>query len=309
MQAIREKTARRTRTIIMSCRAPSPTRRDPRPGGGARRAGEVISSGHSGPPRALALAGRVAIITGAARGIGCAIAIRFAREGCQLVLCDRDVAALHATAAAVLHGGGSVVAVGCDVCAEDAPDSLVASAMNRFGRLDVLVNNAGVVEMGYIQDVTAEDYDRVMDVDVHAVLRMTRAAVEPLRTSGRGRVINLGSIEGLRGSAPLPLYCAAKHAVVGLTRATALQLGRYGITVNAICPGPVETEMLKPALQHPESKRRLVRHIPAGRLGTPNDVAGVACFLAGDDAAYVNGHALVVDGGMSADAMGTEKLV
>jgi NAD(P)-dependent dehydrogenase (short-subunit alcohol dehydrogenase family) len=268
----------------------------------------VISGGHSGQPRAPSLAGRVAIVTGAARGIGRAIATRFAQEGCRLVLCDRDVAPLHATAAAILYGGGSVVAVGCDVCAEDAPDSLVTSAVDRFGGLDVLVNNAGVVEMGYIQDVTVGDYDRVMDVDVHAVIRMIRAAVEPLRRSGQGRIINLGSIEGLRGSAPLPLYCAAKHAVVGLTRATALQLGRHGITVNAICPGPVETEMIKPALKHPDSKRRLLRHIPAGRLGTPNDVAGVACFLAGDDAAYVNGHALVVDGGMSADAMGAEKL-
>lgn len=268
----------------------------------------MIGDGSFGQPRSRSLAGRVAIVTGAARGIGRAIALRFAHEGCRLVLCDREVGALHATAAAILHGGGSVVAVGCDICDDDAPGALVANAVDRFGRLDVLVNNAGVVEMGYIQDVTADDYDRVMDVDVHAVIRMIRAAVEPLRASGRGRIVNLGSIEGVRGSAPLPLYCAAKHAVVGLTRATALQLGRYGITVNAICPGPVETEMIKPALKHPDSKRRLIRHIPVGRLGTPNDVAGVACFLAGDDAAYVNGHALVVDGGMSADAMGAEKL-
>jgi NAD(P)-dependent dehydrogenase (short-subunit alcohol dehydrogenase family) len=182
----------------------------------------------------------------------------------------------------------------------------VQAAVERYGRLDILVNNAGVVEVGYIQSVTASEYDRVMAIDVHAVIRMTQAAVESLKASGRGRIINLGSVEGVRGSAPLPLYCAAKHAVVGLTRATALQLGRHAITVNAICPGPIDTDMLRPNLPSPESKRRLVRHIPAGRLGTPGDVAGVACFLAGDDAAFVNGHALVVDGGMTADALGGE---
>jgi 3-oxoacyl-[acyl-carrier protein] reductase len=256
----------------------------------------------------MSLQGRVALVTGAGRGIGRAIATRFAREGCHLVLCDQDSRELHATATAIAYGGASVVALACDVCSADAPERLVRTAVERYGRLDILVNNAGVVEIGYIHTVSAAEYDRVMEVDVHAVIRMTQAAIEPLKASGRGRIINLGSVDGIRGSAPLPLYCAAKHAVVGLTRATALQLGRHAITVNAICPGPIETDMLKPHMPNPDSKRRLLRHIPAGRLGTPRDVAGVACFLAGDDAAFVNGHALVVDGGMTADALGGESL-
>ena len=256
----------------------------------------------------MALADRVAIVTGAARGIGRAIAMRFAREGCRLVLCDRDAPALAATTTAILDTGVPVVSIRRDICQVDAPEALVRAALELHGRLDIVVNNAGVVEMGYVHTVTAGEYERVMEIDVHAVIRMTRAAVEPLKASGRGRIINLGSVEGIRGSAPLPLYCAAKHAVVGLTRANALQLGRHGITVNAICPGPVDTDMLAPALLHPDARSRLVRYIPAGRLGTPDDVAGVACFLAGDDAAYVNGHALVVDGGMSADTLGADKL-
>jgi len=256
----------------------------------------------------MGLEDRVAIVTGAGRGIGRAIATRFAQEGCRLVLCDREPHELHATATAIVYGGGAVVALDCDVCSTEAPEALVRTAVDRYGRLDILVNNAGIVEMGYIHTVCASDYERVMEVDVHAVIRMTRAAIEPLKASGHGRIINLGSVEGVRGSAPLPLYCAAKHAVVGLTRATALQLGRHGITVNAICPGPIDTEMMRPALPNPDSKRRLIRYIPAGRLGTPRDVAGVAYFLASDDAAFVNGHALVVDGGMSVDALGAEKL-
>lgn len=256
----------------------------------------------------MSLQGRVAIVTGAGRGIGRAIANRFAREGCRLVLCDEDARELHATAAAIAYGGTPAVALTCDVCSAEAPALLVQAAIERYDRLDILVNNAGVVEVGYIHTVCDSEYNRVMEVDVHAVIRMIRAAVEPLKSSGRGRIINLGSVEGIRGSAPLPLYCAAKHAVVGLTRATALQLGRHAITVNAICPGPIETDMLRPHLPTPDSKRRLVRHIPAGRLGTPNDVAGVAHFLASDDAAFVNGHALIVDGGMTADALGGETL-
>jgi NAD(P)-dependent dehydrogenase (short-subunit alcohol dehydrogenase family) len=253
----------------------------------------------------MTLHGRVAIVTGAARGIGRAIATRFAREGCRLVLCDRDARELHATASAIVYAGGAALAIGCDLCTADAPERLVAAALDRHGRLDILVNNAGVVDVGYIQSVTASDYDRVMEIDVRAVIRMIQAAIDPLAASGRGRIINLGSVEGVRGSAPLPLYCAAKHAVIGLTRATAVQLGRRAITVNAICPGPIATDMLKPNLPDPDSVRRLVRHIPAGRLGTPSDVAGAACFLAGDDAAFITGHALIVDGGMTVDALGT----
>jgi NAD(P)-dependent dehydrogenase (short-subunit alcohol dehydrogenase family) len=256
----------------------------------------------------MSLEGRVAIVTGAARGIGRAIATRFAQEGCRLVLCDQDPRELHATATALVYGKASVVTISCDICSAEAPETLVRTAVERYGSLDIVVNNAGVVEMGYIHTVRTSEYERVMEVDVHAVIRMTRAAVDPLKVSGRGRIINLGSVEGVRGSAPLPLYCAAKHAVVGLTRATALQLGRHGITVNAICPGPIDTDMMRPALPSPDSKRRLTRYVPAGRLGTPKDVAGVAYFLASDDAAFVNGHALVVDGGMSVDALGTEKL-
>jgi 3-oxoacyl-[acyl-carrier protein] reductase len=256
----------------------------------------------------MSLQGRVAIVTGAGRGIGRAIATRFAREGCRLVVCDRDARELHATAAAITYGGGSTVALACDVCSSAAPELLVRTAVERYGGLDILVNNAGVVDVGYIRSVSADDYHRVMETDVHAVIRLIRAAVDPLKASGRGRIINLGSVEGVRASAPLPLYSAAKHAVVGLTRATALELGRHAITVNAICPGPIDTDMLKPNLSSPESKRRLLRHVPAGRLGTPRDVAGVACFLAGDDAAFVNGHALIVDGGMSADALGGDVL-
>ena len=224
------------------------------------------------------------------------------------MLCDLDARELHATASAIVYGGAPVIALTCDVCSADAPERLVRAAVERFGGLDIVINNAGVVEVGYVHTVTADEYHRVMEVDVHAVIRMTQAAIEPLKASGRGRIINLGSVDGVRGSAPLPLYCAAKHAVVGLTRATALQLGRHGITVNAICPGPIETDMLKPNLPTLEAKRRLLRHVPAGRLGTPNDVAGVASFLAGDDAAFVNGHALIVDGGMTADALGSESL-
>jgi 3-oxoacyl-[acyl-carrier protein] reductase len=180
---------------------------------------------------------------------------------------------------------------------------MVREAVEAFGGLDVLVNNAAVSSAAFIESVTDDEMHRILGVNLMGVIRVTRAAVPHLKQSGRGRIINISSVEGIRGSGLLPLYSSSKAGVIGVTRANAVELARFAVTVNAICPGPIQTDMLAPMLAEDHFKQKMLKGIPMRRLGVPEDVAGAVAFFASEESSFITGNVLVVDGGMTVKAL------
>jgi ketoreductase len=252
-----------------------------------------------GTPR---LSGRAAIVTGASRGIGESIARRFAREGAKVLLVARDVASIEKHAAELTREGGEAFALFGDVTDEGSVRQVVRAASDRFGKIDVLVNNAG---LGGPTPLDADDaeadakWDAIVATNLTAVFRLTRAVAPHL--SRGGRVINLSSVLGRFGVPGFAAYCASKHGVIGLTRALALELAPREITVNAICPGWVETEMARQGFERFGSvelgREAAAKMAPLKRVLEPEEIAGLAAYLASDDARSVTGQAIVADGG------------
>lgn len=241
--------------------------------------------------------GRVVLITGAASGIGAAAARRFASEGARLMLGDIDGDGLASVRSEL---GEAAAARVTDVAERAQVEALTREAVERFGRLDVVFNNAGIGAYGRTPDLDPELWHRTIAVDLHSVFYGCRAAIPHLRASGGGAIINTASISGLCADYGLAAYNAAKAAVVNYTRAVAIDHAREGIRANAVCPGPIETA-LTAALRGSERFMAAYRElIPMARMGTADEVAGVVAFLASDDAAYVTGAAIVVDGGVTA---------
>jgi 3-oxoacyl-[acyl-carrier protein] reductase len=239
------------------------------------------------------LAGRAAVVTGAARGIGAATAAAFARAGAQVALVDRDEAALRATAAVV---GGASAAWPLDVRDAAAVAETMADVVGRFGRLDILVNNAGIVRDARIENVTAEDWDDTLAVNLRGVMACTRAAVPYMRAQGHGRILSATSVVARMGNFGQTAYAAAKAGVIGMTRVWARELARHGITANAVAPGFIDTDMVRGVPPH--IVEQMVGRTAAGRLGRPEEVAAVYLFLASDAASFVNGAVIGVDGGL-----------
>lgn len=240
---------------------------------------------------------RVVIITGAASGIGAATAHRLGSEGATLVLADIDRTALSASATRLEHLAVPIVRVPTDVSDEKQVKSLVAAAVERFGRLNVLVNNAGIGQFGHVTEITSEQWRRVMAVDLDSVFFGAKYAI-PHLVATRGCIVNTCSISGLFGDPGLVAYNTAKGAVANLTRNLAVDHAGDGVRVNSVCPGGVATPMLQRILdRHGAEYERLV---PLGRPGEPEEIAAAIAFLASDDASYVTGHNLVVDGGVTA---------
>ena len=253
-----------------------------------------------------ALQDRVAIVTGAATGIGRASAVLFARAGARVALADVRAPELVQALAEVRAAGGEATSITADLARPDDCASVVDAAVRAFGRLDVLLNNAGVGTMvvgGTVESIALERWDLAQDVNVRAIYLVSRAAVPHMRAAG-GAIVNIASVSAFRGSVARPshAYAASKGAVLALTRAMAASYGRDGIRVNAICPGVIRTRLTTDIVDAAERAAKEGHGIPLGRVGEPEDIARCALFLASDDAAFVSGAHLVADGGALASA-------
>ena len=249
------------------------------------------------------LEGVRALVTGAGSGIGKAIARRLAAGGCRVAATDIQEERVSEVARMIRDEGGDALAIRADVAKQEDVDRMTAETVSAFGGLDVVVNNAGVGSSAFIESVQDPEIERVFGVNLVGVIRVTRAATPHLKKSGRGRIVNVASVEGIRGSGLLPVYSATKAGVIGVTRANAVELARFGVTVNAVCPGPIQTEMLSPLLADERYHEKLIKGVPMRRLGVPEDVAGAMAFFASEESSFITGNVLVIDGGMTVKAL------
>ncbi|HEY7484211.1 MAG TPA: beta-ketoacyl-ACP reductase [Streptosporangiaceae bacterium] len=247
------------------------------------------------------LAGRVAFVTGAGRGIGAATAIRLAADGAKVAVIDLTADAGKATAEAVRAAGGEAIAIGCDVSRRDQVEAAAERTVSELGSLDVLVNNAGVLRDNLLFKMTDDDWDTVIDIHLKGSFLCARAAQKHMVEGRWGKIVNLSSVSALgnRGQAN---YSTAKAGLQGLTKTLAIELGPFGVNVNAIAPGFIDTEMTKATSQRigvdPEQRKtEASKIIPLRRVGVPEDVAGVVSFLCGPDSSYVTGQVIYVAGG------------
>ena len=250
------------------------------------------------------LENKVAVITGAASGIGRAAALRFASEGARVVVADIQDELGEATATTIRAAGGEASFVHADVSRAADAQAMVDAAVARFGHLDILFNNAGVGKHIPFDALTEAEWDRIVDINLRGVFLGCRYGVPALRRGGGGAILNTASQSGLQGHPNNQAYCAAKAGVINFTRSLAKDLARHNIRVNAICPGGTDTPILRnyiPAGESPDYVARLVApHTPFGRLARPEEIAAAALFLVSDEASFISGVALPVDGAASA---------
>jgi NAD(P)-dependent dehydrogenase (short-subunit alcohol dehydrogenase family) len=250
------------------------------------------------------LAGKVALVTGGGTGIGRAIALAFAREGAKVAVAGRRKEKLQETVREVEKQGGDGLAIACDVSdAKDAERAVRDTAKN-FGKLNVLVNNAGVLHVATIEGTSEEEWDRLMTINLKGPFLMCRAALPEFRKAGGGTIVNVGSVLGLVGMKDRAAYCASKGGVTLLTKAIALDHAQERVRVNCICPSVVETELVAGLFRGSDEREALrsarISQIPIGRMGRPADVAELAVFLASEESSWLTGAAIPLDGGVSA---------
>jgi len=243
------------------------------------------------------LADRVAVVTGASRGIGRVVAQQLAQLGASVIVNYKTQAeAATRVVAEIVAGGGVAEAIAADVASAEAVDALFRQALARFGRCDILVNNAGIIRDNLLLRLEAADFDAVLETNLKGAFLCARAALKPMLRQRFGRIVNMSSVVGLHGNPGQTNYAAAKAGLIGLTRALAKEVGSRQITVNAVAPGFIETDITSHLGD--ASRTALLERIPLGRLGTADDVAGLVGFLCTPAAAYITGQVIAVDGGL-----------
>jgi 3-oxoacyl-[acyl-carrier protein] reductase len=247
----------------------------------------------------MKLKDKVAVITGGGRGIGREIARRFAREGASVVIADLDETSAREVAAEIEAGGGQALALRLDVADPQLVTAAIDATRQRFGRVDVLVNNAGIGSCEPVLDLTLAEWERNLRINLTGTFLCAQAAARVMVEQGGGRIINIASISGQRGGVGRAAYGAAKAGVIQLTRVMAVELASRGVGVNAISPGPVDTEQSR-GTHTPGTRRAYLDRIPLKRYGEGSEIAAAAVFLASSDASFVAGHVLNVDGGFDA---------
>ena len=245
----------------------------------------------------MRLKGKVAIVTGAASGIGKAIALEFAKEGADVCVTDINLGGAKQVAEEIRRMGRKATELQVDVTKISDIDKMVTSTIDNHGKIDILVNNAGVYIKATILELTEADWDIMLDVMLKGTFFCTQRVLPQMLKQGKGKVINLASTFGQIGFFEASAYCAAKGGVINLTRQMALDLAPQKINVNAIGPGPTDTPLMRPELEKPERARLYLDRTPYGRAAQPEEIAWAAVYLASDESDYVNGHTLFVDGG------------
>lgn len=245
----------------------------------------------------MRLKDKVAIITGSGSGIGRGIALEFARQGAKIVVSGRKLEPLNETVSQIKKAGGQAFAVAADVSIQDQVKNLVDSAIDKYGKVDILVNNAGVYIAHDALGLSEEEWNTTMDIDVKGLWLCSKNVLPQMLSQGKGKIINIASIAGLMGFEQSAAYCAAKGAVVNLTREMALDYAKRGININAIAPGIIESDMTKDFLADENARKSFLEKTPVGRVGQPQDIAFGAVYLASDESDFVSGHILVIDGG------------
>ncbi len=245
----------------------------------------------------FSLGGKVAVVTGSSRGIGAAIAKTFANAGATVIITSRDLAACELVASDIKRAGGAAICFECDTSDESGVKRLVEAVAKKYGTLDILVNNAGVFSQAPVDSMDTALWKRIQSVDLDGVFYCTKYAARAMKKKKYGRIINISSVAGLEGFAGSAAYCAAKFGVIGFTKAAAADLAAYNITVNAISPGLIDTRMAESFTKNKEALDSLMQPLLVKRVGTPEDIACGALYLASEEASYVTGTTLVIDGG------------
>ena len=243
------------------------------------------------------LSGKVAFVTGASRGIGRAVALRLAADGAKVALnFASNSAKAEAVKAEIEAAGGTAMLMQGDVAKFEVVAELINKVVNVWGRLDILINNAGITRDNLLIKMSEDDFDRVISTNLKGVFNCTKAVTRQMMKQRGGRIVNMSSVVGLKGNISQANYAAAKAGIIGFTKSAARELASRGVTVNAVAPGFINTDMT--AALSEKVKEVLLQEIPAGRMGTPEDVANAVAFLVSDEAAYITGQVLSVDGGM-----------
>lgn len=246
----------------------------------------------------MRLSGKVALVTGGSHGIGQAVVVRFAREGARVALCGRGKAALEETVALIREHGGEALAFETDVSDKTHVDRMFDSIVEQWGRIDIVVNNAGICEVSSFLDITEDQWDRHLNINLKgAFLVSQRAAREMVRLGNGGSIIQMSSVNGIQAEADQVHYNTTKGGMINLSMSMALELAVHGIRVNALCPGFIETRLTKPLIDNPPAIADYLRTVPMKRVGQPEEIASAALFLASDESSYVTGTSMVVDGG------------